>query len=534
MIKTFQIFESSTDVVRLPNGEYVYETHPDAIPFLYYIYDLYVGEPREQHGDIVYKISSNSDPIIPILKVREDCTHSGRIWLDHKIIAIWGEADKRDFDFLINDLEDELNVQIWDQGFQIEIEKIDINGKWTCSHPDYEKFETKEIKRNEYSYCKFIPIEEYSGKKNIKHKPKLTLQQRQLMYAENCDNIILNNNGDKISFKNSSFPFYYYNGELWIGEFNKSHSSIHMNDNIKSIDLKRDMMEKSYYRGRIYVENEIISFWDYPPKSKFDDIIYDLENETELKIWNNGYVLEIIKEHVGRWKYSYEDYEKIEVPEIKIDNQEYVKFIPIETVSGRKNISYKPKFTLQQRQLMYAENMITHFKLFEWLSQFKHGERPVKLDIGYHITPLMNVQEIQKNGLLPKEPLRKLEEPTAIYLSKSVEGVIELSRQLYQYRINHSIGQGVRHYKTDWIILKVNIQELELFEDPSAITEEGMYTLNPISPDRISIYDTIDYEIIKNGINWHIFWNWWFWETTDKKPDFVKKLKSPRDTRTIK
>ena len=35
------------------------------------------------------------------------------------------------------------------------------------------------------------------------------------------------------------------------------------------------------FSGRIYLESKIISFWDYPNKKEFLDIINDLERATE-------------------------------------------------------------------------------------------------------------------------------------------------------------------------------------------------------------------------------------------------------------
>jgi hypothetical protein len=90
------------------------------------------------------------------------------------------------------------------------------------------------------------------------------------------------------------------------------------------------------------------------------------------------------------------------------------------------------------------------------------------------------------------------------------------------------IGYGVKEYKTDWVILKVNTKDIQLYRDPASVNEDGVYTLESIPPENIMVYHTIDYDIIRSNKNWSDFWNWWFWERTDIKPDFVKKFKLPK------
>lgn len=185
--------------------------------------------------------------------------------------------------------------------------------------------------------------------------------------------------------------------------------------------------------------------------------------------------------------------------------------------------------------------MITDFKIFEkefvWTAEdeafsklsyaermnFPYGTKPIKLSYTYHVTPLNNVDNILKYGLTPKKPpIHRDWEPTAIYMSKSPSGVIDLSRQLFYHKRQSLIGHGVKELKTDWVILKINSKNLQMFRDPASVEEGGVYTLNPIPPENISFFHTIDYDIIKSDKNWKDFNNWFI--KSGEKPKFIKKF----------
>jgi hypothetical protein len=181
------------------------------------------------------------------------------------------------------------------------------------------------------------------------------------------------------------------------------------------------------------------------------------------------------------------------------------------------------------------------FEKFEWTPEdqafaelsdaerenFPYGSKPIKLNSAYHVTPLNNVQEILKNGLITKSTERNWE-PKAVYMSKSIVGSVDIARQLYNVKKNFLTGHGVNQIKTDWVILKIDTKNLEIFRDPSSVEEKGVYTLQSIPPENIMPFHIIDYDIIKNGLNWFEFWNWWYRKRTDKKPNFVKKFSLPR------
>jgi hypothetical protein len=69
--------------------------------------------------------------------------------------------------------------------------------------------------------------------------------------------------------------------------------------------------------------------------------------------------------------YNHPDYEKFDVPEIN----EETKLIPVEWYVNYKG-EHKPKYTLQQRQLMYSEQYMNENKT-EWTTK----DKPKILDI---------------------------------------------------------------------------------------------------------------------------------------------------------
>jgi hypothetical protein len=551
-----RIFESQSDTIKLPSGKYINESDPDSLPFLYYKRDFYIGEYSSTHGDMIDKIEEETgDEYADIWK---KTVYRGRIWTKSKIISFWDYPSKHEFNKIIDDLEDKLKKEIWHQEYQIEIEKSKYGkGKeWEYNHPDYEKIEVPETQviswsEDDFTFVKFIPIEWYS--RNFSgSKPKLTLQQRQLMYSEkkvfeSSGDFVNLPNGRKITHESpDAIPFVYYDGELYVGEKSGNHNDMFykIEDDIYGIKFS-----KIKNQGRIWTKHKVISFWDFPKKYEFDRIINDLEDKLKIEIWNNNYIIEISKRNNGKgWKLDHPDFDKFESKEkeIKMGNIIFSihKFIPIEWYSGKRNINVsKPKLTLQQRQLMYSEHMITNFNLFEkeitpeefgelsWVEtmNFKYGSKPVKINTCFHVTPLKNVNDILKHGLTPQNPPTHRDwEPTAIYLSKSTKGATQIARQLFNHKRNLMIGYGVKEYKTDWVILKVNTKDIQLYRDPASVNEDGVYTLESIPPENIMVYHTIDYDIIRSNKNWSDFWNWWFWERTDIKPDFVKKFKLPK------
>lgn len=145
------------------------------------------------------------------------------------------------------------------------------------------------------------------------------------------------------------------------------------------------------------------------------------------------------------------------------------------------------------------------------LAGFKHGEEKININKAYHTTPVSNLDEILKNGLLPNQP--KEEEPNAIFLTLDLLGVIKLARQL----------KLSKNSKDDFVILEVDCKGIDIYKDPFSVSESGVYTKEKIPPNKIKVKSIIDYDVVRSQKNFKKFMDWWFWDISDK-PYFVKNF----------
>jgi len=95
------------------------------------------------------------------------------------------------------------------------------------------------------------------------------------------------------------------------------------------------------YPGRLWTNNKIISFWTYPNILLFKSIIKKIENELNIKIFNNGWKIEVVRKNGEIMKTEYsEDVDNYYNSDIDFDLEE---LIPIEQYSGSENVSDREK-----------------------------------------------------------------------------------------------------------------------------------------------------------------------------------------------
>jgi hypothetical protein len=145
------------------------------------------------------------------------------------------------------------------------------------------------------------------------------------------------------------------------------------------------------------------------------------------------------------------------------------------------------------------------------LAGYKHDKKPIKLDTVYHVTSSLNIDSILSKGLNKNKP--NSNEPEAIYLTPDIYGAVLLTKLLSKSK----------NQKTDWFILEINSKDLNLFRDPFAVKESGVYTYDNIPNTLIKIKTIVDAEILRSFTNWKLLWDWWFWHKGEK-PTFVKKF----------
>ena len=350
----------------------------------------------------------------------------GRLWLKDKIITFWyfsqlgskypetnsevkkivkkienffNNSDK--IEQKIRDIPNNLAPkQIWNNGWRIEIKTENIKDDFR------HRIKWKDKDKNIY---KLIPLEKFNGsvqteeseylqhilspmrKKRIKgykqhqmkykmpDEPEIFAKRRlKYLYQEACDEIYVD--GKAITHKDNAIPFivYYGNDEHYIaiGKKNGTHSDI------TNPDWKKFYRE---YNGRLFINEKIITFWDYPSKDKFFNILKLLKKKIKkLNINWDEWKVELVKNEIKDEIF----YDSIYSPEI-------YSYIPVKLYNGSKNLPEeihqqhivspmkKKQTTIRQHQMkykmpgepeiiakmrlknMYQEKLISKFKLFE-------------------------------------------------------------------------------------------------------------------------------------------------------------------------
>jgi len=179
--------------------------------------------------------------------------------------------------------------------------------------------------------------------------------------------------------------------KVYIGDWGSTHSSV---DNSNYLTL---------YPGRLWIGDKIISFWIYPNRKDFEDIINQLEiilkdkivnwsNNISNKIWNNGWKVEIflfkgeiaINKNYLQCLSTKNGKENIETKLIPIEDYLKSENVPDELrkihlmssaekdmlrKSGKDPLKYYKSLgkekPLAYKQAIYQEKLIIKFKDFE-------------------------------------------------------------------------------------------------------------------------------------------------------------------------
>lgn len=120
------------------------------------------------------------------------------------------------------------------------------------------------------------------------------------------------------------------------------------------------------YPGRLWLNSKVITFWVYPNPVMFKEIIKKLEEELQIRIFNNDWKVEIIRNDEGEIKirkvrpgadYKYSD----------INYWENSEFIPVEEYVGSED------FSDLQKQM----------HLMGWAEKQRLKEKGIKLAPGF-------------------------------------------------------------------------------------------------------------------------------------------------------
>jgi hypothetical protein len=103
-------------------------------------------------------------------------SYPGRIWTESKIIAFWVYPNNELFKSIIEKLEDELNLKIFNNGWRIEIQitngkikkrEVSTNNDYYINDEGYENANDYYINDEGYENAKLVPIEDYIGSEDV-------------------------------------------------------------------------------------------------------------------------------------------------------------------------------------------------------------------------------------------------------------------------------------------------------------------------------------------------------------------------------
>jgi hypothetical protein len=334
-----------------------------SLPFATYENKMWVGEPADTHNDLYYLAYRRYG--VPTDETRTK--YSGRIFTDYKIITFWVFPENKDI--LKSVLKDIAEVVNNNYDFTYDNIKLDFSDPdWKIEIPASDEtgniYNLEEINSKKdvdwgsweptNDDVKYISIEDYHGghelsgaelaqqhvlspmlkkkrevpygygSKNPKYQEKRQWQQASVTdenfteknyprLFENPDSIFINKEDLVLKFSDDdAYAFGYYKNKMYVDD--RAHWAIVP----RLFTLKRKDFK---YAGRLWVNEKIISFWEYPETyEKLLSVLKDIEKATEN--------LKILRD-LDKWR--------IELPGIKDSDDwytDYEEVIPITEYTG--------------------------------------------------------------------------------------------------------------------------------------------------------------------------------------------------------
>lgn len=335
MITKFQKFliTESPDTIEIADNDFLSYEDDDAIPFFTnvnidhtQVENIFLGNlgDGDCHGDIDYNGR------------RGNKSYPGRLWLNSKIMGFWVYPNEELFKSIIETLEEKLEIKIFNNGWKIEVIKKDNKVRKNEFNPDKDDYFFGDDD-NYFDNTEIIPIERYMGSEDIPeeqqimhlmnwkekeaarkagklHFPKTfgsyltgwdsknNIAWRQAKYQES---VMVKETPDHMNYTkpNGRIVTHYYSEKqakpffvqvnsdhtevkkLHMGNFGDAHSDIKKNNDI----------DNKAYAGRVWTKIKCISFWSYPNEKLFVSLIKAIEKKLKIKIFNNGWQVEVKK-----------------------------------------------------------------------------------------------------------------------------------------------------------------------------------------------------------------------------------------------
>ena len=159
------------------------------------------------------------------------------------------------------------------------------------------------------------------------------------MVKENPDYVHYKNSGLSYS-DGGAHPFGIYKNKAFIGDEGGVHFNIRQDLVDRGVIDDEEM--DSYPRlrgawkfpGRMWVSKKVISFWDFPKESQMKSIISKLEKAIGIKMWNNGWKVEVIDKGGKIYRPDSREYDEEEPSWYEYDTGGNIKLIPVEDYAG--------------------------------------------------------------------------------------------------------------------------------------------------------------------------------------------------------
>ena len=262
-------------------------------------------------------------------------------------------------------------------------------------------------------------------------EPEIVAKRRlKNMYQEACDYIYVY--GKEISFRDNAIPFIVYYGndkyDIVVGKKNTTHGEIPMKKS-------KINFYKTYY-GRLFINEKVITFWDYPSKDKFFNILKLLKKKIKkLNINWDEWKVELVKNEIKDEIF----YDSIYSPEI-------YSYIPVKLYNGSKNL---PEEIHQQHIVSPMKKKQTNVRQHQ-IKYKMPGEPEI---VAKHKLKHMyqeNINEYMRNPQNLKSLFKDI-----------YRGIYKITGVKHEYRINDDIKYSDVLSNNDYRYLKFLIQEIE-------------------------------------------------------------------------
>jgi len=300
----YKLFENPNTVLSKDSKETIEWSKTD-VSFSYFSGKLYISHGT--HASMIFDVGDKlkREEYFRYVQMAGRGEYSGRLFIKQQIITFWKfPENKEKLKEIVKDLENELNITIWDDEWRIEILQPDVEEflnwgdlTWSSLFREVEYIPIKDYKNSkerDKEELKQGHLKIGYGDKDSKYGSRLKAKRNPISWeqakrtSEAAD--IVYSDGDVIRYNDFlAFPFTYSNGNIIFDKEGQTH--IRLNDKYDGQD------------GRIWVDKKIISFWELETNN-LEHILKLIQNEYNDKVEEINRFSDITKINFfdGEWK----------------------------------------------------------------------------------------------------------------------------------------------------------------------------------------------------------------------------------------